>query len=1010
MPNIADNDRLKIFLRQDLLQAQADVIVISQSTDGQVGNNFQKFIEQEGFYPGRNNHLGDVDPRGLVNTHASFKYLVYVVTDSPVGTNYSAIRNIGIKLGKFANENADVQTIACGVIGAEPGELRDIECIKIFGKAFLENSSKELRIHTNNQALFESVEQINISEFNTTSSAKYTFIVSVKRSFGHTAIVPIVNNHDFYYHLAKVKFDEYLTYDAESSDFFSDLHENFKNKWSSGFVETINRFTEGSSQHTFLKLCGELVAYLDYNAANKNQWNQYTDKRTIAKSHVNQFDWISNLIHFRIKNDYLGTAPNVANAIKFLINPGAKLSMLSNRHRAFLLKNIYNSNYFNDDDLEIIFNQFSLWGIKSGNPINTGTLITRILYLDEVEELWNMEPVLTRDEIADKIFPGNLEDAVYDNANIENRKTIESTFLTDYYAETDLLNYELYASAIVAFINHKNTKPPLTIGIMAPWGKGKTSLMHFIEKKLKAFESLPPQIINENDTTLKKEKTATFGLFRKWIDKAKDKFVYNKTLQYPTVWFNAWKFQKNEQIWAGFAYEIIHQLVNQLPNTLAQEEFWLRLNLKRIDQEKLKQKLRLKIYSKLYKSIVGFLLGFFIIFFMDMFHLRQFALLSGGVVTIGSIVSFVLSKRKVSEEKVDFDITKFIKQPDYSSKRGYFHEVEEDLREVMNLLVADGKPAVIFIDDLDRCSPNIVAEVVEAINLFISGDFPQCYFILGQDAQMVAASLDAAYNQVSDKNTSIYREQGSMGWHFMEKFIQLQFCIPVLNDEQAKLFFKNFFSTKTTGVGENENLELKEQVSKLEKKIDSGEKIGNLLTPATLQLEESLKMTDPKKAIQLQEKIIDAAAAQYDDNDPDVLKLIEHLSFYLGTSPRAIKRFINLYRFYKFLQLTNRNLLIQETSSIHLGQWIITMVRWPQLVRAIQWRTDEFINGSTALERAESFEKLIFQHENYGEWIEFVESNTPQVKWLKDFDLYNFMRIIKKDKNSLGNAVKMGIW
>jgi len=188
------------------------------------------------------------------------------------------------------------------------------------------------------------------------------------------------------------------------------------------------------------------------------------------------------------------------------------------------------------------------------------------------------------------------------NKDDDHGKMIESIFLTDYYADADLLNYELYASTIVSFINHKNTKPPLTIGIMAPWGKGKTSLMRFIEKKLKA---LKPPIVPKNQEIIehrllkiftheRKSNTATFSLFKNWISRAKEKFSYERTLQYPTVWFNAWKFQKNEQIWAGFAHEIINQLVDQLPNQLAKEEFWLRLNLKRVDQEKLKNKIRFK--------------------------------------------------------------------------------------------------------------------------------------------------------------------------------------------------------------------------------------------------------------------------------------------------------------------------------------------------------------------------------------------------------------------------------
>ncbi len=591
------------------------------------------------------------------------------------------------------------------------------------------------------------------------------------------------------------------------------------------------------------------------------------------------------------------------------------------------------------------------------------------------------------------------------------RRSIESTFLSDYHADKDLLNYELYASAIVAFINHKNTRPPLTIGIMAPWGKGKTSLMRFIQRKLQLITpKISDELTNQREET---SKTATFSLFRKWIDQAKEKFSYEKSLRYPTVWFNAWKFQKNEQIWAGFAHEIIHQLVNQLPNSLAKEEFWLRLNLKRIDQEKLKNNLRLKIISKMLKALIGFGVSLGALILSLILHFPISLSLLTCIPFFGlSTFLFFKSKTKVDHERIDFDISRYIKQPDYSNKRGFFQEVEEDLKDVMNLLVSDDYSAVIFIDDLDRCSPNIVAEVVEAVNLFISGDFPKCYFILGQDAQMVAASLDVAYDKVNDKSSNVYREQGSLGWHFMEKFIQLQFSIPVINDDLSKAFFKSFFNAREGFAGARQKVQIEKQINAISDRIEQAKTIDDLLSPDLLQLEEELKLEDPILAAKMQERIIERAATEYDDNDPEVFDLIENLSEHVGSSPRSIKRFINLYRFYKFLQFTNRNSKLQQVSSIQIGQWIVFMIRWPQLVRAIQWNTEsEFIRGDSALKRAKNFENLISRYSIYSEWEEFiVGTNNKSIAWSKDFDLFNFIKICKKTGNKLENAVSMGIW
>jgi hypothetical protein len=94
---------------------------------------------------------------------------------------------------------------------------------------------------------------------------------------------------------------------------------------------------------------------------------------------------------------------------------------------------------------------------------------------------------------------------------------------------------------------------------------------------------------------------------------------------------------------------------------------------------------------------------------------------------------------------------RYVRQPDYSGKLGYLHLVEEDMVRALELLTADQKPAVIFIDDLDRCSPAKVGEVIEAVNLFLAGEYPNCAFVIGIDAEVVAASMEVVHAEIIAK-------------------------------------------------------------------------------------------------------------------------------------------------------------------------------------------------------------------------------------------------------------------
>jgi hypothetical protein len=48
----------------------------------------------------------------------------------------------------------------------------------------------------------------------------------------------------------------------------------------------------------------------------------------------------------------------------------------------------------------------------------------------------------------------------------------------------DLLDFSDYADALSAFISSERTEKPLTVGIDAAWGMGKTQLMRMVKERL----------------------------------------------------------------------------------------------------------------------------------------------------------------------------------------------------------------------------------------------------------------------------------------------------------------------------------------------------------------------------------------------------------------------------------------------------------------------------------------------------------------------------------------------
>ncbi|WP_200907460.1 P-loop NTPase fold protein, partial [Ardenticatena maritima] len=100
----------------------------------------------------------------------------------------------------------------------------------------------------------------------------------------------------------------------------------------------------------------------------------------------------------------------------------------------------------------------------------------------------------------------------------------------DTYSLHDTLGFEDYKKALRDFILDEGTKGPFVIAINGPWGSGKTSFMRQLQRDLE-------------------EKDAQRDL------KEKDAI---------TVWFDAWKHNSKESVWAALALEVESEIYKGL--------------------------------------------------------------------------------------------------------------------------------------------------------------------------------------------------------------------------------------------------------------------------------------------------------------------------------------------------------------------------------------------------------------------------------------------------------------
>lgn len=261
----------------------------------------------------------------------------------------------------------------------------------------------------------------------------------------------------------------------------------------------------------------------------------------------------------------------------------------------------------------------------------------------------------------------------------------------------------------------------------------------------------------------------------------------------PTVWFNPLYYRETSQVWAGMAHAILYQLADRLSRK-DRELFWFRLQQSRINTGAIRSEIHNRILRRFLPIGIGVailtaaavLLG---AFFPAASLASSVATLLGGAGV--SALAYGAFQWIVKHKGIDSNFEKYVTEPNYRSELGLLHLIDHDLDRALGLL-AGKRPIALFIDDLDRCDPQTVSQVILAINQFLSLPRRNVYFFLGMDMEMVAAALEQAQKDAGVGGT----HRRSFGWRFMEKFVQLPFVIPHLERRHAQEFAEVYLRGK----------------------------------------------------------------------------------------------------------------------------------------------------------------------------------------------------------------------
>ena len=170
------------------------------------------------------------------------------------------------------------------------------------------------------------------------------------------------------------------------------------------------------------------------------------------------------------------------------------------------------------------------------------------------------------------------------------------------------------------------------------------------------------------------------------------------------------------------------------------------------------------------------------------------------------------------------------------------------------------KRVAVYIDELDRCTPDRIIDVLEAIRLFAF--VPGISFIIGADERLIKYAVDCKYENLPGNDVSIGKE-------YLDKLIQYTIYIPILSVEEMSNYICLLYL---------ENIENSNKVNLINKVLD------------LMKNDISYKFSADIIGNGYDEKII--SNLKDIENKAKMLSIIFELGF--QGNPRKCKRFLNI--------------------------------------------------------------------------------------------------------------------
>ncbi|XP_072287120.1 NTPase KAP family P-loop domain-containing protein 1-like [Pyxicephalus adspersus] len=361
---------------------------------------------------------------------------------------------------------------------------------------------------------------------------------------------------------------------------------------------------------------------------------------------------------------------------------------------------------------------------------------------------------------------------------------------------------------------------PVTVGFYAPWGRRKDILLNKIEKYL-CMESWKKE---QDEVARTKQRT------RKTTGKDLIKLIFlmifhhpvitenhkeRKNIRFIFIRFSAWEYAGSDHLWAGLVTTLCDGIENYFG--LAPISVYRAVGRKtKIIDAPLKQEWVSKKFlciplwiATILVIVIGIGVGaMFIIFGFpfgdptgDMLAAAEgvgatvVGISAAGImrVVIMTIKNTIITQKGVVQQKMN--------RTDMSSQLGFMSDVKREVKiitrylQLMEVFQRQKIKVVLEITNLDRCMPDKVVGVLNAMNILLSDSSAPFISILAVDPSIIVECVESSL---------ILKGMANNGYQFLNRIITLPFSVPKMDCGTKCFLMRKIIEGNSEQVGENE--------------------------------------------------------------------------------------------------------------------------------------------------------------------------------------------------------------